>query len=704
MATTKIIANLDYLSVHPISTASNIPSVWFYYRDEFRAAFASVFETESTTIFNVLSKFREGKTLKKTKENSITIKELLSLPEDVKGQKLQQYYDELRSAMGPPKELQLQYSGSNKERIRELANRICLLNRDYHYHLDTNNSVYKLVRGFHQDSYIQFPYAIEALAIPYKVDVFLQDLEKEYSSRFIGSVNYSISPKGNDFECAVDDDYDKYYFQVERRKGHKKVILSGRATSIKGIFEAWGFSFSRACSGKLTKLPSVIIVNVISPRIDYYGEDKSKINVEPFKAKIIEVAEQISKSIQTFGETGEFEFEEFTDKRKSAEAIKHNKKDAIKYLEDWLRERHDKIELDPSLKNKDSVTKQGSFYRIRIIMLKDGFVPEKDWGKTRKYLVGAIDDVVERLWHGEVDREDDLGITAGARGIMYYKGQQIPVTIDNFKELAKKGVAAIVCEKEGIVKQLAPYAAEYAVVLVNTRGHLVKYVKQYIKERKEKLGLIIGMLVDFDKDGQDIAVKESGLSKTLIIGIVKESIGWFQKEENIAKFGYKKFTIADVAEKYNPDINKVDDEFLKTNRIELDSIISIVGAEAFWEYVAHRLQLKKIFSPRGFDYSDEVSMPESKDLYFKEMNELIDLVDDYIEDITEDERDEIIDNELNAADKLIEVKSKEEDIKKRLSPKVTEDSIITKIAAPKIRALIDDLKKEIDKHNKAAAS
>ena len=68
------------------------------------------------------------------------------------------------------------------------------------------------------------------------------------------------------------------------------------------------------------------------------------------------------------------------------------------------------------------------------------------------------------------------------------------------------------------------------------------------------------MLVDFDKDGQDITIKESGLSKTLIIGIVKESIGWFQKEENIAKFGYKKFTIADVAERYNPDINKVDDE------------------------------------------------------------------------------------------------------------------------------------------------
>ena len=51
------------------------------------------------------------------------------------------------------------------------------------------------------------------------------------------------------------------------------------------------------------------------------------------------------------------------------------------------------------------------------------------------------------------------------------------------------------------------------------------------------------------------------------------------------------------------------------------------------------------------------------------MNELIDLVDDYIEDITEDERDEITDDELKAADKLIEVKSKEEDIKKRLAQK-----------------------------------
>jgi hypothetical protein len=60
-------------------------------------------------------------------------------------------------------------------------------------------------------------------------------------------------------------------------------------------------------------------------------------------------------------------------------------------------------------------------------MIKDGFKPDKDWGKTREYLVGSIDRVVKELFGDEVDREDDLGISAGARGIMYYKGQQIPV-------------------------------------------------------------------------------------------------------------------------------------------------------------------------------------------------------------------------------------------------------------------------------------
>ena len=40
--------------------------------------------------------------------------------------------------------------------------------------------------------------------------------------------------------------------------------------------------------------------------------------------------------------------------------------------------------------------------------------------------------------------------------------------------------------------------------------------------------------------------------------------------------------------------------------------------------------------------------------------------DDYIEDITEDEGDEITDEELRAADKLIEVEPKEKEIKERL--------------------------------------
>ncbi|HET7390851.1 MAG TPA: hypothetical protein VFJ51_08505, partial [Nitrososphaeraceae archaeon] len=206
-----------------------------------------------------------------------------------------------------------------------------------------------------------------------------------------------------------------------------------------------------------------------------------------------------------------------------------------------------------------------------------------------------------------------------------------------------------------------------------------------------------------NKDGQEIAKKEAELH-TLIIGVLQETIEWFQKEENITKFGYKKFSIAEVSEEYNPDIRKVDDEFLKTNRIELDSIISIVGAEAFWDNVAHRLQLKEIFSPKGFDYSDgEVSMPESKDLYFNELNELNDLFDGYIEDITDKERNNIIDNELAAADKLIEVEPKEKEIKERLRPIVANDRIM-KLAAPRLKALTDEITKEIEKENKAAAA
>ena len=77
---------------------------------------------------------------------------------------------------------------------------------------------------------------------------------------------------------------------------------------------------------------------------------------------------------------------------------------------------------------------------------------------------------------------EHLGIEAGGRADLLYDGETYPITLHNIEELAKKGVAFIIIEKEGIAKGLAPFAENYAVAIVNTRGIFVEAVKDLIEK------------------------------------------------------------------------------------------------------------------------------------------------------------------------------------------------------------------------------
>jgi DNA topoisomerase VI subunit A len=108
----------------------------------------------------------------------------------------------------------------------------------------------------------------------------------------------------------------------------------------------------------------------------------------------------------------------------------------------------------------------------------------------------------------------------------YCTQRRIPIKFDNFKTLAKNGVAVVVIEKEGIPEVLAEHAAKHGVALVNTRGRLTRDGIAFIEEVKA-LGSIVMLFVDYDAVGQDIlnAIK----TKTPVIGVNKETIAWFQQ-------------------------------------------------------------------------------------------------------------------------------------------------------------------------------
>jgi hypothetical protein len=103
---------------------------------------------------------------------------------------------------------------------------------------------------------------IEFLVAPYSNDSLEgKNLETHRASRFIGSVNYSLHPRSNEFEG-------DYRWFDER----KQFSFTRHAASMKYILQALGFR---------TKIPSIILVNIICHRVDYHGHDKSRIVTGP---------------------------------------------------------------------------------------------------------------------------------------------------------------------------------------------------------------------------------------------------------------------------------------------------------------------------------------------------------------------------------------------------------------------------------------
>ena len=139
---------------------------------------------------------------------------------------------------------------------------------------------------------LRYPFAIEFLVVPYKTSALNDKTTGEpinRSSKFIGSVNYSLSTRSNE----LDGDYQWY----------DKDGYSMMSTSMTDILAALGFRFYDYSDSKI-KIPSIIIVNIVSPRVDYHGHDKSRIDTHAFSETIIEAAKKIAESIQTFRAAG----------------------------------------------------------------------------------------------------------------------------------------------------------------------------------------------------------------------------------------------------------------------------------------------------------------------------------------------------------------------------------------------------------------
>jgi hypothetical protein len=121
-------------------------------------------------------------------------------------------------------------------------------------------------------------------------------------------------------------------------------------------------------------------------------------------------------------------------------------------------------------------------------------------------------------------------------------------------------------------------------------------------------------------------------------------------------------------------------EFLRNYRIELDTVVNIVGAEKFWEWL--KKQILEVFETR--DYNRAITIPRY--VPTPTMEEFQEKLENTIEAITKDRIDEIA-QELRTVNELINTEDKLEEIKTDLldnyileDPKVKEiDSTLKKL-------------------------
>ncbi|HEY1247731.1 MAG TPA: hypothetical protein VGE97_01965, partial [Nitrososphaera sp.] len=599
-----------------------------------------------------LGTFRELKSLNKTFQH-MAIQELSDNP------KLIGELDKaLRHGMPPESRFHLPYR--IEERKKELIDNIAEL-----YPVDRSGAKAraKIVTRHYKGpaGYQQFNYCLEAVMAP-RTDA---GDEKAGEVEILGNINSSPSIDGGAryFDSAAGVGY---YWTDNRGRGRT-------ATSLGELLSKCGFD--TYVSVPKRRVPCVLYINLLTPCADWLGAaGKTHIDLKPYADDIARVVSSLAYKMPSYYGRGYSDYSYSSGGEKTYAARD--------YLKDFLSERYTAVSENPSLIKTDPLTQQSVFYRIRPRMIENHFVPKKNWGKTREYIVGIMRDECAFLGNDlgldfTLTREH-LGIHAGARAVMLYDGESYPITLYNIQELAKKGVAFIIIEKEGIADALAPFAKNYAVAIVNTRGIFVEAVKDLI----EKVETPLGILTDYDAHG--VAMARRTRKDEFRIGIDIGTIEWFQQQDYDIE-------LEDVEEEYSPGI-RTTDEYLANLRIELDSIVAKIGREPLWEYVAYRMEEQ--FKGKGFDYTKVIERPADAVIYPDIVVDLLTSLNIYLGRITEDAWRSIRE-ELTGMKKLLPVSDKVNECTERFEEVVSEDKVIQQTLIPKVRKLLQELSVEL---------
>ena len=347
----------------------NPPSIHYYTLPEFEDLIYGL-KDKNANAYQIFKEFREGTNLR-SNELDFTIEEL---QQDQK--KISELYQKLFDLMPTIPTLETPFEirkrNRHKEAIRKRVKQLGYIVSDIKYkyvYASTTLEDYPEVR---------FPFIFEIAILNIAIGV--------YKLLVVNGIN-SSSRVGDPFMTRYIDGYSWLPVGADNYK---------YATTLEDILEEYGYSRDPK---KSRKPHSMVIANLISPRIQYRSYGKSQIDLDPF----VNVIAETTYKICTLG------------KKPSDTTNKDsNIRNATDALTKILSDRLDAITKNPETKITDPWTQSTVFYYTRKLM-KDKGIEDR----SRKHITNSIRIVCERL---KTTREE-LGITAADRAQLYFKGQ-----------------------------------------------------------------------------------------------------------------------------------------------------------------------------------------------------------------------------------------------------------------------------------------
>jgi hypothetical protein len=531
----------------------NHSSIHYYERKQFHD-FILGLENNDSIIYSVLYKtFREASNMRKTELTQITVGQLKHSPSYI-----DRLYDELRKSMSAPTSLALPFDITKKDaRAQALKQRV--KQRYGHFsEMKYRSATGTFVQSGSDQS--QFPFFFE-IAIFHDVQFLRSNLA------FTQALNCSAIPNTSWIVFGGDE----FEWQTA---GSKYVYTSN---TIQDIFRHYGYSHDNK---KCKKPRSLIIANLISPKIDYQSYGKSRIDFRPF-------ADVVAKTTVLACMGGG----RASDGKPSKKAV------LFEVLE---KRKHKWQAMDAVSRLKHWWTQSDVFYATRKLLIECHYANEEI---DRDYITGLIKEICEDELY--VKRED-IGILAADRAQLYFKGRWMDVGLKEIEELSLYGVDMLIIEKEGIAEQLALFADEKGIALLNTRGFLTEYA-EVLSKKSEKEGCNIAILTDFDVSGLILATKVPGAYRIGIdfetlddLGLDIEDVEEVYKPGNHLKPLQEGGELADV---YPQDWV----DYIEDKRVEINSVVTELDDNAkFWEWIVQKL--REQFDTRN--YNRAVYIPE----------------------------------------------------------------------------------------------